>query len=322
TIDGGLLLAAHRQAQNAADAAALAAARDKLAGRSDSTALATANTYIQQYNGLSGAPDLVAGQTFNIPPKQGAYAGKTQYIEVIVTSPVRTFFVHILGGSQSRTATGRAVAGIQAVSSNLSSAVLDPNARPGLSLSGGGKLIVNGGVVVNSQAAGSDQDRNWIALGIPPYAVTTGNNSTVQAGNLQVVGGVDPPANITSLPGSSGSPLHAGALSVPDPLLNLPTPTTSNGVVNTYPGLNSRGQWQTYNTPQDVSVSISGNQSITFSPGIYNSIAIAGGGPGTVTFSPGIYVLVGGKSVTLNITTGATVTGNGVMFYNTGSDYS
>src|SRR5262249_18089577 len=85
TIDGGLLLWEHRQAQNAADAAALAAARDKLAGRSDSTALATANTYIQQYNGLSGAPDLVAGQTFNIPPKQGAYAGKTQYIEVIVT---------------------------------------------------------------------------------------------------------------------------------------------------------------------------------------------------------------------------------------------
>src|SRR5438093_13241452 len=58
-IDTGLLLAGHRQAQNAADAAALAAAMDKFRGASDATAAATANTFVQQYNGLTSSPTLV-----------------------------------------------------------------------------------------------------------------------------------------------------------------------------------------------------------------------------------------------------------------------
>src|SRR5437764_11777902 len=54
-IDGGMLLAAHRQARNAADAAALAAALDLLNGKSLATAQATATTFVHSYNNLSKA---------------------------------------------------------------------------------------------------------------------------------------------------------------------------------------------------------------------------------------------------------------------------
>jgi hypothetical protein len=40
-----------------------------------------------------------------------------------------------------------------------------------------------------------------------------------------------------------------------------------------------------------------------------------------VNFAPGIYVFTGGSNPALNITGGA-VTGTGVMFYNSGSDYN
>src|SRR3954466_445900 len=51
-IDGGLLMAAQRQAQNAADAAATAAAMDMYRGNT-ANATATANTFMTN-NGLSG----------------------------------------------------------------------------------------------------------------------------------------------------------------------------------------------------------------------------------------------------------------------------
>ena len=72
-IDGGLLMAAHRQAQNAADAAAMAAAMDKLRGKANATATATATTFVKdpQYNNLPNATLAI-----NIPPTSGPYAGE------------------------------------------------------------------------------------------------------------------------------------------------------------------------------------------------------------------------------------------------------
>src|SRR5436309_5488756 len=93
-IDTGLLLAGHRQAQNVADAAALAAALDKFRGASDASATATANKFVQDYNGQSGSPTLVLNggnaNAVNIPPIQGPHAGNSQYVEVILTVPVQT----------------------------------------------------------------------------------------------------------------------------------------------------------------------------------------------------------------------------------------
>jgi Flp pilus assembly protein TadG len=80
TIDGGLLLATHRQTQNAADAAALAAAVDLYHGQSTATATTTATSYVQTYNNMANAT-----VTINIPPASGPYMGNSSYAEAIIT---------------------------------------------------------------------------------------------------------------------------------------------------------------------------------------------------------------------------------------------
>jgi Putative Flp pilus-assembly TadE/G-like len=295
-IDGGLLMAGQRQAQNAADAAAIAGAMDKMRGNTNATALATANNFLT-YNGLSNAPALVLGTSFNIPPKQGPHKDDAHYVEVIVTNPVGSYFIQALSGSSSANVTARAVAGFEAVTAGEGSAVLDPTAVPGLSISGGATLLVHGRVVINSQGAGYDENGNYINLGYPQYGVTTNNNSNLQATDIRVVGGVDTPANFQNVPGNIGSPLHAGELPEPDPLENLSTPTTANGVDST-----SRGAWK------------NGTQA-SLLPGVYDSIEINNS---NYNFPAGIYVVKGGN---LKITGNSNVTGNGVMFYMTGSDY-
>src|SRR5262249_30891556 len=133
---------------------------------------------------------------------------------------------------------------------------------------------------------------------------------------LRVVGGAD---SATAYLNSSGvSSLKSRQLPRSDPYLNLPIPTTATGVALTYPGPNGT----TFASPQQVSVALTSGQTVTFAPGIYRSIEVTGAG--SVAFQPGIYVLQGGSPAghALNITVpGGTVTGAGVMFYNTGSTY-
>ena len=116
-------------------------------------------------------------------------------------------------------------------------------------------------------------------------------------------------------PSDADRPLFAGRPIAPDPLGSLPTPTTSNGVQGVFPdkaGVRSSNA---------QAISIGNGETVTLEPGIYKEISITGG---TVTMQPGIYVVGkdgtgGGDSFAIN---GGTVTGNGVMIYNTGSDYA
>jgi hypothetical protein len=77
-----------------------------------------------------------------------------------------------------------------------------------------------------------------------------------------------------------------------------------------------------FDTPQRVTIALSEAGIITLAPGIYASIEISGTAEGSsVTFEPGIYILRGGAPHALSIVTPRPVTANGVLFYNTGSDY-
>jgi Flp pilus assembly protein TadG len=301
SIDGGMLLGAHRQTRNAADAAALAAAKDLLGGKSVATAQATATSFVQTYNGLSSAT-----VTTNIPPVTGPYAGNAHYAEVIVECQVTTYFIQVLGVNSSQTVKARAVAGFEAVSAGEGAIVLDPTAKPGLSVGGGGTLVVNGRVIVNSQGAGVDENGNPVDLGVAGPAATTGNGSTVQASDIEVVGGVDTPANFQNLPGNTGSPLHAHVLPEPDPLANLAVP--------------SKATIPTLDTTSRGAVQINGGQPVTLDPGVYDSIKITNGA--NVTFNPGIYIIKSQSNNAISFTGGATIRGTGVMFYNTGSDFN
>src|SRR3954467_13452431 len=109
-IDAGLCMASQRQAQNAADAAALAAAMDKLLGKTNAQATATAVTFVKQYN-KDHAPEVTLDPIINFPPTAGAYKNASGYVEAIVKIEVHTFLIQLIPGVNSvQQVSARAVA--------------------------------------------------------------------------------------------------------------------------------------------------------------------------------------------------------------------
>lgn len=295
-LDAGQLMTSHRQCQNAADAGATAAALELLKGRSTGDAAAAATTFVQTYNGMGDATVAVS-----IPPASGPHAGSAHYAEVTVDSLVQTRLIQILGGPNTRTVTARAVAGWEGVNIQATIMALNSDARPGIDLTGNGTLSVNGTVVVNSNGGGLNEYGQPINNGNTGYAINTSGNGNLSALDVQSVGGVSNPAKIMNYSGSGQSPLHTGAATQSDPFEFLPPPTTANGAVATNYG----------------AINLSGNQSVTLSPGVYTSIRASANV--TVTMQPGIYVIQGGG---ISLSGNATISGTGVMIYNTGSDYN
>ena len=365
-IDGGILLAAHRQAQNAADAAALAAALDKMRGATDITARDTANTFLAK-NGLPGITlTLNAGarDALNIPPQDpwntgSPYRGQANYVEVLVTKPVRTYFIQVLGVNTDQEVTARAVAGFEPLAYGEGAIVLDPDSAPGISISGNNtRVIVNGTVVINSRGRGYDQYGTYFSLPNAPNqaALTTVGTTPTPAPlvvrDVQIVGGVDSLTTIDNVrtydaafstgsyagyyydPTNIDRPLFARANVQPDPLQNVPTPSSSNGAVTgssdaSKPYLQWDKTTQSFvnaTTPQDIVLGSA--DTATMKPGIYSSISITQGA--TVTFTPGIYIFgptMQGGGDRISITGGTVSVGpatggiSGVLFYNTGRDY-
>jgi hypothetical protein len=303
-VDTGLLMAAQRQSQNAADAAAMAAAFDRWKGESVATATATATAYVTDYNGLTGTPDPVV----NIPPVvSAAYGGDPDYVEVIVTNPVPTYFIHVLPGFDvGQTVSARAVAGYEHGDGMGEGVIaLDCSARPGLSIKGGSSLTVEGAVIVNSEGGGEDQWGQPIEDGWKDGAVST-NNSTFESDYLYVNGGVNNAENFLD------TTLYAGTEQIiPDPLAHLPVPTNSMVGDGDNVGIDFRP-----NPP----IKVEDGEMYTFTPGVYEDIDITNGA--TVTFEPGVYIMAPtGPQQGLRINGGPTVTGLGAMFYFTGDNY-
>ena len=91
-IDGGNAFQDRQQAQNAADAAALASAYARIQGGSMvDAAMASAAA-----NGFSndGVKNIISLYT---PPRDGPHAGDIEYIQVIIRSTVTTYFMRVVG---------------------------------------------------------------------------------------------------------------------------------------------------------------------------------------------------------------------------------
>jgi hypothetical protein len=257
---------------------------------------------------------------------------------VVITQNVNTLFIQILGINSTQQVSARAVAGYEPVGAGEGVFVLDPTAAPGLQINTNNtRLVVNGDITVNSAGGGVDQFGNAVSSSYNADAVKTSNSTTtpapIVATTLNVVGGISNLDNVRAYdtafsgngyyydPSNTDRPLISGVPTAPDPLASssytLPTPTTSSPNLGS-PSINNNSQANL------VSPNIynSSTQTTTLNPGLYNSITINGG---TVVFQPGIYVLqppanAGNGYITLNIS-GGNVTGSGVMFYNTGSNY-
>ena len=329
-MDGGLMMASHRRVQNAADSAALAAAMDLMRGVSSSGAAATATTFVQTHNGLS-----TATVTVTTPPASGAYAGKANFVEVVVTLPYDTVFAHLNGASRSQGIAARAVAGFEPLSDGEGVIALDPTPGTGLTFNGSNaRLVVNGTAIINAGGSGLNQYGDSVPNTSGSSSVVTSNkavsdkaNAYVQAKHVQVRGGVDTPGNFADYddPASGPSPLYAGVAAIaPDPLRSIPVPQVKNTYVSPTSTTATKGTVPLRYPPQSVGKS----GTVTFNPGVYEDINITGG---NVTFRTGTYVLSPTKNNQgLRISGGKVQSegwvseddpGPGVMFYVAASNY-
>ncbi len=157
-IDGGNAFLDRRNAQNAADSAALAAAVSRVRGTSGQSmsgaALSAAAQNGYDNNGISNIVEV------HQPPTAGPYKDNAEYVQVVITSHVKTYFAGVLGWRQltnrveatSRTKTPevREILNGQAVISLAPDS--DCNNHKAFWVHGEGTLdITGGGVFVNSK---------------------------------------------------------------------------------------------------------------------------------------------------------------------------
>jgi Flp pilus assembly protein TadG len=95
-VDGGRGFLDRRNAQNAADAAALASAYARIKGDQDmvSAALTTAAQNGYDNNGTTNIVELYS------PPKAGAHSKDVEYIQIVITSHLKTYFARVIGRQQ------------------------------------------------------------------------------------------------------------------------------------------------------------------------------------------------------------------------------
>ena len=95
-IDGGNAFLDRRNAQNAADSAALAAALSRTRGGQNLRASALASAAQNGYDN-NGSSNIVE---FHNPPIEGPNAGDVEYVQVTITSHVKTYLAGVLGIEQ------------------------------------------------------------------------------------------------------------------------------------------------------------------------------------------------------------------------------
>jgi len=190
-IDLGFSWMLRRQEQNAADAAAIAAARHiTSAGIDRPAAEADACFYAQENGFFAGDPDCASALSsgaldVNYPPEgplAGNYAGSLFKVQVVITATHPTFFARIFGQTNATVTTG-AVAANDKGDANASSLVaLDPSGCGGISeatakFSGGGTVVIT---PLIDPATGQPYKGGYVQVN--SSCDTTGQNDSCDAG--------------------------------------------------------------------------------------------------------------------------------------------
>jgi hypothetical protein len=285
-VDVGSLQAQKQQMQTAADSAALAATQELNYG--DSVAAGKADAASNGFtDGQHGAV-----VTINSPPKSGPHSGTAGFLEAIVTKPMPTYFLRVLGLTKV-TVSARAVAAVGNGANCIY--VLDPSATSAMSLNGNINIQSSCGVLVNSSSSS---------------ALAVNGNVTVTAPNIGVVGNYSSTGNVSFTPQPK-----KGILPAADPLGYVQAPSVGACSYNSF---SLSGNTGSSSSPYTLNpgtycggIGISGNAYIKFNTGTY---VLAGGG---ITFSGN--AVMTGTGVTFYNTTGTggykgiSLSGNVVM---------
>ncbi|GAB4429793.1 MAG: pilus assembly protein TadG-related protein [Anaerolineales bacterium] len=250
-VDGGNAYLDRRQAQNAADTAALASAFTRIRGGQNwvTKALEMAETNGYPNDGVRSTVEVFS------PPISGPYAGNIEYIQVVITSHVPTYFGGVIG---QNTLTNR----VEAVSRTKSSEfteILKGHALISLAptsdcqnnkafwVHGEATLnLIGGGVFVNSNN--------------PDCALLEqGSGSLIVNGNhpINVVGGasIQKPHLVVPYPPNTGAP----AVSYPPPFLPPKVSCGKAAEISADGTTLSPGYWGDDFPPKDVTHLESGN---------------------------------------------------------------
>lgn len=339
-IDGGLAWSNRRQAQAAADTAALAAAKAVVDGgdpTSAAQAIAALNGFPSTVTDCSGA--AVPGVTVNRPPASGPHQGDTDYVEVITNRPMRTTFAGALGMS-CWMVSARAVATIakKSVASCSFCSLNASDKNHTLVLKNGATLRVDGDIYTNSSNGGSTPGKcgkleKWFVCG-DAFDIF-GAGGYISARTISVVGGwethdnnptyadylapgcvdtYDPPSQ--PKPPASNVCIHMPVIADPlndpaNPANRIDPPDPATMTVPTAASCPSGTLFPSGTATNPVTLSIT--TSATLCPGIYyGGIRITGSA--SVTLLGGVYYIAGGGFTVLN---SASVDGSaGVMIYN------
>ena len=294
-VDMGVLFHEKRNLQIAADAAAIAGAVDYLYNGSAQSAQKAAGVA----SSVNGFEDQSGGVTVttSVPPVDGPNAGVNGYVETIVSKPIPTVFMRVLGFSDV-VVKARGVAGTPA----YGTACIWALSQTGTGLDLQGKYDIEApdcGIYVNSTSSDA--------------VSVTGAAGTVNALFLDAVGNTAPKhqTNPTAVTPNSAARSN--------PWGNLTGPTPSNGECTTTDSLTTTisatitGPGTGYAVCYTKAVTLNG---ATLGPGTYvfeNGVSISG----TVTVNSGTLDIEGGSfnqpsNTLLNITAPTTGTYNGI----------
>lgn len=302
-IDGSAKFSDRRNAQNAADTAALAAALAKVnaqtSGLSDSpatcppssgspsavcAALLTAGLDRASSNNYNN--DLVTNMVeVYSPPVSGYYSGNTAYVQVIITSHVKTYFAKVLGFSET-------VNTVQAVAltkqggplfNGASVVSLDPSPTCGngsVKVSGSGTVTLNGGgLFVNSSVSCGFKEPNCTNFAINGAGISSAGS----------------PIDLHACHGTTiSTSTSASQFSIPDDIFIPDKPS----VCSTHTPLGSYSK--------------SGNN-VTVNPGYYTSFPPITKNSYIITMTAGVYCIDG--SVHWTNGSFASLTGSNITFY-------
>jgi hypothetical protein len=318
-IDLGFSWMLRRQAQNAADPAAIAAARylrndlgaaswNQAAAEADACFYAQNNGFFEADGGCAAA--LGAGKLeVHAPPISGPYSGIGGHVQVIIREEHPSFFGRFLGSTVATVSTS-AVAANTAGNSNTASLVAlqtDCSAGSAGDVDGGGELSifpvnpgdVGGYVHVNSPCGTSANDVCENGVGASALSISgqlrapqvnTVGSCTQQGASIGLT--CDPPPT----PPATGC-IDEGASILGDPLFGLPEPHLDafpNGVCpdGTPSTPTSTQPCRLRGSGSGACPLVDGIRTCTLNPGVYyGGLDIQGV---RVHLRPGMYILAGG----------------------------
>ena len=246
-VDGGNAYAERRRAQNAADTSALDAALAKVRNGnlySEGLARAASNSYTDGDPGVSSTDPKINVEIYN-PPSDGPYAGNVEYIQVIITATIKTYFGRVVGISEVTNkvqAVARAKPSVTMPMAFGNAIVsLSPHDCKAITYQGNADtILVGGGLYVNSDCANSAFFNNSSSAALTAPCLQAVGGITYKPGAIDIPSGCVT-SGVSTLP----------AMVYPDPTCSGPATQTGNtlspgnysgtfppsGVTNLEPGI-------------------------------------------------------------------------------------